>query len=142
MILIDANLLIYAHVSSMPQHKVSAAWLDRHLNETSRVGLPWQSLLAFVRIVSNPRVFSKPLSPGKAFEQVLAWLELENVWTPGPTEKHAKILEGLLAGPAGASSLVPDAHLAALAMEHGLTLCSSDGDFYRFSGLRIENPLK
>lgn len=140
MILIDANLLIYAHSSSSPQHDAARAWLDEKLNGEARVGLPWPSLLAFLRILSNPRAVSKPASPTELWRQVEDWLSLDNVWTPAPREGHGRILGGLLPF-ATSHPLIPDAHLAALAIEYNLTLCSTDGDFARFPGLRWENPI-
>jgi toxin-antitoxin system PIN domain toxin len=141
MILIDANLLIYAHVAEMPQHSRARSWLEEQLNGLPRVGLPWHSLLAFLRIVTNPRVFERPEAIEAAWAQVREWLDLEPVWIPQPSEAHAAILERQLARIGSASQLVADAHLAALALEHGLTLCSADGDFGRFPDLRWENPL-
>jgi hypothetical protein len=140
-ILVDANLLIYASVERLPQHDAALAWLDAGLSGTGRVGLPWPSLLAYLRIVSNPRIFERPPSVGAAWGQVEAWLSCEPVWIPQPTERHAEVLGRLLESSVPRSNLVPDAHLAALALEHGLTLCSTDGDFARFPGLRWENPL-
>jgi hypothetical protein len=102
--------------------------------------LPWTSLLAFVRIISNPRVVDRPRSLPEAWSQVEAWLDCPPAWIPLPTEHHRETLGELLrVVPRG--NLVPDAHLAALAVEHGLTLCSTDGDFARFPRLRWENPL-
>jgi|SoiMethySBSTD1v2_1073268.scaffolds.fasta_scaffold668896_3 predicted nucleic acid-binding protein len=124
MILIDANLLLYAKVADYPQHLRAAAWLEARLNAPDRVGLPWPSLLAFLRLITNPRLFVRPLRLADAWAQVEEWLALPPVWIPMPT-----------------ANLVPDAHLAALALEHDLTLCSSDQDFARFPGLRWENPL-
>lgn len=141
MILVDANLLVYAHVSSSAAHARSRAWLDGRLNGSAPVGLPWESLLAFLRLVTNPRVFARPERTEDAWRQVEAWLSCPTVWTPQPTERHGAVLGGLLAATGAHANLVPDAHLAALAIEHGLVLCSSDGDFARFSGLRWENPL-
>ena len=141
MILVDANLLVYAHVSSFPQHAAARAWLDERLNGTASVGLPWPSLLSFLRLVTNPRVFERPLALTDAWRQVEAWLACPPVWVPSPTERHAEVLGRLLRQAAGRANLVPDAHLAALAIEHGLTVCSTDGDFARFGELRWENPL-
>lgn len=142
MILIDANILVYAHIESASRHDAARSWLDTQLNGTTRVGLPWESLLAFLRIVTNPRVYSRPAPMAIAFRQVTAWLSCENVWTPHPAERHGELLGRLLALPGVHGNLVPDAHLAALAIEHGLTLCSTDGDFARFPGLRWQNPLQ
>ena len=142
MILVDANILIYSHVESFAQHKSARAWLDRQLNGSTRVGLAWFSLLAFLRLVTNPRVFERPEPMAEAWRQVRAWLACETTWTPQPTERHADLLDELLALPGVHANLVPDAHLAALAMGHGLTLCSTDGDFARFPSLRLLNPLR
>jgi uncharacterized protein len=139
LILLDANLLIYASAPETPQHAAAKDWLDERLNGPARVALPWPSLLAFLRIVSNPRLFERA-SLSQAREQVGAWLDLPRTWIPNPTEEHARILAELLDGETQ-NRLVPDAHLAALAIEHGLVLCSSDGDFARFAQLRWENPL-
>lgn len=139
MILVDANLLIYASAPESAQHGVAKEWLDGHLNGPARVGLPWPSLLAFMRIVSNPRLFENA-SLAHARSQVQAWLEVPGTWIPGPTEEHPRILSELLEAESS-HRLVADAHLAALALEHGLVLCSSDGDFGRFQQLRWENPL-
>lgn len=141
MILIDANLLIYAHVPTLSQHEAVRHWLEKQLNETSRVGLPWPSLLAFARLVTNPRVFEHPASIAEAWDRVEEWLNLPSVWVPQPTERHAPILGDLLRRVVDRPNLVPDAHLAALAIEHGLVLCSTDGDFARFPELRWSNPL-
>jgi toxin-antitoxin system PIN domain toxin len=141
MILVDANLLLYAHVSSFAQHESARAWLDSQLNGNSPVGLPWHSLLAFLRIVTNPRVFPKPEPMPEAWKQVEAWLDCEVGWIPEPTERHREVLGSLLAGTGMQANLVPDAHLAALAIEHGLSLCSTDGAFSRFRNLRWQNPL-
>ena len=141
MILVDANLLVYAHVSSFPQHDQARGWLDKQLNGNASVGLPWHSLLAFLRIVTNPRVFQNPEPMVEAWRQVEAWLDCEVTWIPDPTERHRAVLSSLLAAAGMQANLVPDAHLAALAIEHGLLLCSTDGDFARFAHLRWQNPL-
>lgn len=141
MILVDANLLLYAKFSSFREHSVAHDWLDRQLNGVERVGLPWPSLLAFLRLATNTRFFPRPLSMADAWLQVREWLALECTWTPAPGTSHAQVLDGLV-GPGGITpKLVMDAHLAALAIEHGLTLCSADADFARFPGLRWTNPI-
>jgi uncharacterized protein len=141
-ILIDANILIYAHVISFTQHKLARDWLDKQLNAPAPVGLPWTSLIAFLRLVTNPRVFERPEPIVDAWQQVRTWLAAETAWVPQPTERHADLLSEFLALPGVNGNLVPDAHLAALAIEHGLMLCSTDGDFARFPGLRWLNPIK
>lgn len=140
MILVDANLLIYAHVKDFAEHAAAQRWLDDQLNQQPRVGLPWPSLLAFVRITTNARVFERPLGIRKAWAQVEAWLSAPASWIPTPGTQHAAVFSSL-APQIARPNLVPDAHLAALAIEHGLKLCSTDGDFARFQELHWENPL-
>lgn len=142
MILVDANLLLYAVNSAAPEHNRARGWLDAQFNGSSRVGLPWPCVLAFVRLASNPAVFRQPLSPGDAWAQADAWLASGRAWTPLPGERHASILAALLTGEGMTSRLVPDAQVAALAIEHGLTVCSTDSDFARFSGVKWKNPLR
>lgn len=141
MILVDANILVYAHVRSFPQHARARAWLDAQLSLGTPVGLPWPSLLAFLRLVTNPRVFQHPESMVAAWQQVGAWLGAEAAWVPHATDRHGDVLGQLLDAAGVHANLVPDAHLAALAIEHGLLLCSADGDFARFPELRWLNPL-
>jgi toxin-antitoxin system PIN domain toxin len=140
-ILVDANLLLYAYVCNYPQHDRARTWLNGVLNASPRVGLPWPSLLAFLRISTNPRAFAKPVSIEQSWHQVREWLEAPSAWIPRPTERHPEVLERLLIGSQAVGDLVSDAHLAALAVEHGLTLCSADKDFTRFEALSFENPL-
>jgi uncharacterized protein len=141
-ILLDANLLIYAHVKSFAVHEAARAWLDEQLNGFAPVGIPWSSATAFLRLVTNPRVFERPESMADAWQQVREWLSAETARIPQPTSRHIEILGELLALPGTYANLVPDAHLAALALEHGLTLCTTDGDFARFPGLSWRNPLR
>ena len=140
-ILVDANLLIYAYNSAATQHDAARAWLEDRLAGVAPVGLPWPSLLAFLRVMTHPRLFARPVTTLSAWEQVSRWLRSPIVWAPQPTDRHGQILGQLLALPGVRGNLVHDAHLAALAIEHGLMLCSTDGDFARFSGLRWQNPL-
>lgn len=141
MILIDVNILVYATNSAASQHSAAHDWLNRKLSDTNRVGLPWPSLLGFVRLATGRRVFPRPLTIASAWRQVEEWLDNDPVWIPTPTDKHSIVL-GQLFNTAGVQgNLVPDAHLAALAIEHGLTLCSTDSDFARFAGLKWINPL-
>jgi toxin-antitoxin system PIN domain toxin len=128
-------------VDTFAQHERAHRWLDERLNGTVRIGLPWPSLLAFLRLVTNPRVFERPASSRAAWQQVQEWLDCETAWVPAPTERHREVLGRLLAESNVRANLIPDAHLAALAIEHGLVLASTDGDFARFPGLRLENPL-
>lgn len=142
MILLDANLLIYAHVASFFQHAHAKDWLDTQLNAGGRVGMPWTSLLGFLRIVTNPRIFERPESMREAWRQIEAWLEIDTVWIPEATERHRQVIGHLLNEAVTRSNLVPAAHIAALAIEHGQVLCSTDGDFARFPDLRWRNPLR
>ncbi len=141
MILIDVNILIYATFHTFTGHSVVREWLDQQLNGSARVGLPWATLLGFLRIATNARMLERPLTMGLAWEQATGWLASDSVWVPQPTERHGEVLGELLALPGVHGNLVPDAHLAALAIEHGLILCSTDGDFGRFPRLRWLNPL-
>jgi toxin-antitoxin system PIN domain toxin len=141
LMLIDANLLLYASLEDFPQHQAAKAWLDPLLGGPRRIGLPWPSLLAFVRITTNPRLFERPLATDLAWKQVEAWLGCRSTWIPSPGDRHAEILGQLLTQSQASGNLVPDAHLAALAIEHGLTLCSRDQDFASFPGLNWLDPL-
>ena len=141
LILVDVNLLVYACDSKSPHHESARDWLDRKLSEPARVGLPWESLLGFLRLVTNPRIYERPQTVARAWQQVEDWLGCESVWIPQAGDDHRAILGRLLENLGGGAKLIPDAHLAALAIEHGLTLCSSDGDFARFSELKWLNPL-
>jgi toxin-antitoxin system PIN domain toxin len=140
-ILVDANILIYASVDRFVQHERALRWLNEQLNGTERVGLPWESTMAFARVATNPRALPNPISTTSAWGQIREWLSRPMVWIPKATEQHAEVLQELLLLPGVASKLVMDAHLAALAIEHGLTLCSADTDFARFRKLKWENPL-
>jgi len=140
MILVDTNLLVYAVNSASPFHDRARGWLERQLNGPTGVGLPWQALNGFARLMCNPRVCPRPMSTRQAWAQVDEWLELDVTFTPEPTQRHREILAGLMPQVTRAE-LIPDAHLAALAMEYGLVLCSSDPDFERFPGLVWKNPL-
>lgn len=140
MILVDTNLLVYAVDSSSPAHDRARAWLEHQLNGPTGVGLPWQALHGFARLISNPRVCPNPMSTHQAWAHVEEWLGLDATFTPEPTQRHREILAGLMPVVTRAE-LIPDAHLAALAMEYGLVLCSTDSDFERFPGLAWKNPL-
>lgn len=141
MILVDVNLLVYATNTSASQYAAAREWLDRQLVDTPRVGLPWTALLGFLRLCTSGRIVKSPLTMAAAWNQVSQWLSCEPVWIPTPGERHVEVLGKLLAEPGVHGNLVTDAHLAALAIEHGLTLCSTDGDFARFRELKWLNPL-
>jgi len=139
--LLDANLLLYAVHKGADRHEAARAWLTEQLNGSRRVGIPWSSLGAFLRIATHPRAFPRPLSPATAWERVNDWLAAPVIWIPQPGPEHSRILGRLITEHNVRGNLVPDAMLAALAIEHGLTLHSSDTDFARFSELRWTNPL-
>ena len=140
--LVDANLLVYAVDEDDPHHPGALSWLTGVLNGRERVGLPWESLTAFVRLVTNPRIKARPLEPGEAWGFVTDWLAAELAWVPQPTTRHAEILGGLVTTHRITANLVPDAHLAAIAVGHGLTVVSADSDFARFSPeVPWHNPL-
>jgi toxin-antitoxin system PIN domain toxin len=140
-ILVDANLLIYAVDRTSPRHEPAAAWLEEQLNGAIRVGLPWEALTAFARIATHPRVMTKPLSAAAAWAVVREWLDAPMVWNPTTTERHADVLGGLIERHRVTGNLVYDAHLAAIAIQHGLEVCSADTDFARFTEVTWRNPL-
>jgi toxin-antitoxin system PIN domain toxin len=133
--------LIYAYDADSRAHAAARGWLEEQLHGSPRVGLPWESLLAFLRVVTNPRIYRRPARIADAWRQVVAWLEAPPAWVPLPTERHGETFGALVTAVEAGGELVPDAHLAALAIDHGLTLCSSDSDFAQFPGLRWENPI-
>ena len=139
--LLDANLLLYAVHKRSEQHRAAAAWLTEQLNGPRRVGLPWQSLASFLRIATHPRAFARPLEPSVAWERVSDWLAAPAAWIPQPGVDYSRLLGELVIRHEIRGNLVPDAQLAALALEHGLTIYSMDTDFARFRGVRWLNPL-
>ncbi len=141
MILIDVNVLIYAYNEDAPLHNEARAWLDRQLNDAI-VGLPWSVLTGFLRVSTNPRVMPVPLTAEKAIERIDAWLDLDNVHVPEPTDNHWPVLSRLLLRAGTAGNLTSDAHLAAIAIEHGALVCSADNDFNRFQGVQFHNPFE
>jgi uncharacterized protein len=140
-VLLDASLLLYAVDERSPWHLSAAAWLEEALNGTQRIGLPWQTIGAFVRIITHPRVVTNPLTAPQAWGLVDAWLRADTTWIPAASERTAAILGDLLAATRVTGNLVPDAQLAALAIEHGLVVHSADTDFARFTQVRWVNPL-
>jgi toxin-antitoxin system PIN domain toxin len=137
----DVNLLLYAYDASSALHERAKEWLEERLSATEAFGFSWLVLLAFVRLVTNPRVFRSPLRVEEALDIVDAWLAVlcATVLHPGP--RHAVLLRQLLEPLGTAGNLTTDAHLAALALEHGAELCSADADYSRFPGVRWSNPL-
>lgn len=139
MLVLDTNVLIYAVHERSAQHSEARAWLTGTLAGSEIVGIPWQSALGFVRITTNPRVFSKPLPVEEALGAVRSWLAHPRVTVPEPTRRHLDILAGLLETAGTAGNLTADAHLAALALEHGGAVASFDRDLARF-GVRVVVP--
>lgn len=139
--LVDANLIIWAHHLQFPAHAAARQWWARVVSEQPSVGIPWPSVLAFVRISTHPRALERPLDLARAWRIVEGWLDRPNVWVPTPTDRHRAILAPLLLAGKATGNHVPDAHLAALAIEWGLELLSADRDFARYSGLRWRDPL-
>lgn len=139
--IIDANLLLYAVDSTSPHHARAAAWLTDRLNGDERVGLPWQTLGAFVRIATHPRIAEAPLSAARAHDHVDAWLAAPSAWVPPATEQTVRVYSALARRHRVTGNLVPDAQLAALALEHGVAVASADSDFARFPEVRWVNPL-
>jgi toxin-antitoxin system PIN domain toxin len=137
----DANLLIYGVDESSPHHRHARPWLEELLSGTEPVGFAWSVLLAFVRLSTRAQIFVNPLSPEEAFDVVDGWLAQPSALVLHPTERHLAILRGLMEPLGTAGNLTTDAHLAALAIEHGGEVCSADTDFGRFRGLRWINPL-
>jgi uncharacterized protein len=141
MILVDANLLLYAEDSEANLHAAARAWWDEQLSGDDPVCLCWTVLTAFVRVGTNPRVYQRPLTIPEAVERVESWLDQPCVRIIHATGRHLEVFGQLLAAGQATANLVPDAHLAALAIEHGCVLCSTDSDFARFPGLTWKNPL-
>ncbi len=141
MILIDTNILVQAGIDSAPHHDRALRWLGGEFADGRRIGLPWHSLLGFVRLASNRVVFPHGPSVDEAWQSIRVWLSATNAWTPSPTERHVDVISELLESSKVRSRDVMDMHLAALAIEHGLTLCSADVGFARYRGLRLLNPL-
>lgn len=139
--LIDANLLLYATDARSARHEAARSWLERQLSGDETIAMTWVVLLAFVRLSTNPHVFGRPLSPDRAFDVVDRWLGQACVVIVQPSDRHPAVVRQLLKPLGTAGNLVNDAHLAALAIEHGAELNSCDADFSRFSGLRWVNPL-
>lgn len=142
MIIVDVNLLVDATMTSGRDHAAARSWLEEQLGGTARVGLPWLSITGFVRVVGQPRAWERPLPVAGALSVVRSWLTRPCAWIPEPGPRHLDVLDALLESQPSVR-LVTDAHLAAIAIEHGLELSSRDRDFARWSdlGLRSSDPL-
>ena len=141
MILLDANLLIYAVNSDAPLNRKAKVWLESTLSGQEAVGFSWNVLLAFLRLTTRPGLFRRPLPVDTAFGLVDSWLAQSPATMVHAGPRHLQVLRELLLPMGTAGNLTSDAHLAALAIEHRAELCSSDTDFARFKGLKWRNPL-
>jgi toxin-antitoxin system PIN domain toxin len=139
-VVVDANVLLYAVDSTALHHETAFAWLDRSLAGAEAVGLAWVALLAFIRISTNPSLLQAPMSVDDAVDQLDGWLGAPAAVVAHPTARHAGVLAGLLREAGAAGNLTTDAHLAALAIEHSAEIVSYDRDFARFSGVRHRLP--
>jgi toxin-antitoxin system PIN domain toxin len=137
----DVNLLVYAADETAVGHGRALEWIERTLSGTETVAFAWLTLIGFVRLSTNPRCFSRPWRIDQALDVIDSWIARPMVTVVNPTARHSAVLRDLLAPLGSAGNLTSDAHLAALAIEHGATLCSRDRDFTRFPGLRWEDPL-
>lgn len=140
MILLDVNVLLYAHNSSAPQYPAVRAWLDRLAASDEWIGLPWTTIWGFIRISTNPKVSPRPKSGKEAMEVIASWLETPRVVAVSPGPRHIELLSRFVGNEGATGNLVPDAVIAALAIEQGATVASTDNDFRRF-GVRWVNPL-
>jgi uncharacterized protein len=140
--IVDANVLLYAVNADAPHHEPSRRWLDDALGGGDTVGFSWVVLLAFIRLSTNPAVFTEPLDSDTGISIVRGWLGSPRAVIAEPTARHIDVLAGLLVDAGTAANLVNDAHLAALALEHGAELVTYDADFGRFSGVRWKRPIE
>jgi toxin-antitoxin system PIN domain toxin len=141
MTLPDVNLLVHAHDLGSPRHDAARRWWDAALAGEELVALPWATVLGFIRITTNRAILRNPLPVDEAIDRVEEWLGLPHVRLLHPTAAHASVAFGFLRSVGAAGNLTTDAHLAALAVEHGCTLYTTDADFARFPGLKWRNPL-
>ena len=139
--LLDANVLLYAVDEQSPSHVRCAEWVTGAFTGRHRIGLPWQTIGAFLRISTHPRVFARPLTSSDAWSIIDTWLGAPTCWIPQVSSRTADILGDLVKTLDVRGNLVTDAQLAALAIEHGVAVVSIDSDFARFMGLRWVNPL-
>lgn len=139
--IVDANLLLYAVNEDAPLHRKAKAWFEDALSGSEPVGFEWSVLLAFLRLSTRTAIFPHPLGPDEALGLITEWLAQPCATIVRPAEGHLAVLRRLLAPLGVAGNLTSDAHLAAVALEHGAELCSCDADFARFQGVRWTNPL-
>ena len=134
----DANVLLYATDAASRHHARAREWIEGALSTTESVGFAIVSLLAFIRIASNPRIMGAPLEVSEAFDQIEEWLAQPPATMLHPGRRHLGVWRELLESSGTAGNLTTDAHLAALAIEHGATVATFDADFHRFGGLKLE----
>jgi uncharacterized protein len=140
-IVLDANILLYAYDSASAHHAKARAWIEQALSGTMLVGLPWQAISAFLRIMTNPKLPGERFTLEEAVQLVDRWLEQPNVRLLAPGDDHWPLFRQMIVEGQAPGGLVTDAQLAALTMEYGGVLHSTDRDFARFPGLRWRNPL-
>ncbi len=141
MIVLDANLLIYAYDTTDVQHKSARRWLQKVFSESELIGLPWQTISAFLRVSTNHRLPGNRITMELAISFIQQWMELKQVRLLSPTERHWPILKRVLLDGQVRGPLATDAQLAAITIENGGVLYTADRDFARFPGLRWINPL-
>ena len=141
MIVPDTNLLVYAYNVGAPEHEVARRWWEELIDGTELIGVPWVVATGFVRVMSNPRVAALPFSPEEAAGCVGDWLSYAHINPVNPGPDHLSHSRRNLAVSSGGPNLVPDAHIAALAIEYDAEVHSNDSDFSRFPGVRWRNPL-
>ena len=141
MTVVDANVFLYAYNEDAPQQRAAADWLTKLLESGEMIGLPWVTLWAFIRISTNSRVWTNPRPAAEAFAIVREWLAQSGVVALQAGPLHLDILEKLSKDHGVVGPLATDAVLAAIAIEHGASLASTDQDFRRFTGLKWVNPL-
>ncbi len=139
--LLDVNLLLYAKNPDFPEHARVRRWLEELLESGEPVGLAWITIVAFLRLATNPRLFPRPLSVSEALETTDSWLRRPTVSLLRESEDHWEVFEPIIRAADARADLITDAHLAAIAVEHAATLCTNDRDFGLFPGLKLLDPL-
>jgi len=140
-ILVDVNILIYAYDRTSSRHEHARTWLENALSHEEEVAFSLTVILGFLRLMTNPAIAERPLSAAQGIDVVTSWLRRSNVRVASPTDRHWEIFATLATTGQARGPLLMDAHLAALAIEHGALLATTDRDFARFPGLRFRNPL-
>lgn len=139
--ILDVNVLVYAYNTEADSHRRARAWFEGAMSGTETIGFPWLTILGFVRLTTRSAIMSPPLPVSEALGRVDEWLAQPCATVVHPTERHSIVLREMLTAVGTGGNRVSDAHLAALAVEHGATLCSRDDDFRRFPGLTWHDPV-